>query len=164
VQRFALMGDVWRLNLLSALALDDWTAEATDRSGLPDLAPWLEPGRPADWVVFHEVGSSRVPAGRIADLKAWAKRCREQDEVHVLILGHASPEGNPDHNIRLARERARRVAVQLEFAGLTPQRIRVEGHGSEQPMEQCPEGVDCPEGLRERSRRTELYLMPGHRP
>ena len=164
VQRFALMGDVWRLNLLSALALDDWTAEATDRSGLPDLAPWLEPGRPADWVVFHEVGSSRVPAGRIADLKAWAKRCREQDEVHVLILGHASPEGNPDYNIRLARERARRVAVQLEFAGLTPQRIRVEGHGSEQPMEQCPEGVDCPEGLRERSRRTELYLMPGHRP
>ena len=164
VQRFALMGDVWRLNLLSALALNGWTTEATDWSSLPNLAPWLEPGRPADWVVFHEVGSSMVPAGRIADLKAWAQRCREQDDVHVLILGHASPEGNPDDNIQLARERARRVAVQLEFAGLTPQRIRVEGHGSEQPMEQCPDGVDCPEGLRERSRRTELYLMPGHRP
>ena len=93
-----------------------------------------------------------------------AKRCREQDEVHVLILGHASPEGNPDYNIRLDQELALRVAVQLVFDGLTPQRIRVEGHGSEQPMEQCPEGVDCPEGLRERSRRTELYLMPGHRP
>ena len=164
VQRFALMGEVWRLNLLSVLALADWPTEAMDWSSLPDLDPRWEPSQPADWVVFHEVGSSLVPAGRIGDLKAWAKRCREQDDVHVLILGHASPEGNPNDNISLAKERARRVAIQLEFAGLSPQRIRVEGHGSEQPLEKCPDGVDCPEGLRERSRRTELYLMPGHRP
>ena len=164
IQPFALMGDVWRLNLLSTLALADWMVQAEDRSSLPDLTRGGEHTQPADWVVFHEVGSTLVPPGRVPDLKAWAKRCREQEDVHVLILGHASPEGNPTSNINLAWERARRVAIQLEFAGLAPERIRVEGRGSEWPLIKCPTGVDCPEGLRERSRRTELYLMPGRRP
>ena len=72
--------------------------------------------------------------------------------------------GNADDNVQLAKERARQVAVQLEFAGVSPRRIRVEGHGFDRPMVQCPSGMACPEGIQERSRRTELYLIPNRRP
>lgn len=164
VQRFTLMGDVWRLNMLSVLAIDIWHVNAEDRSRLPELIPLIQPHRPADWVVFHEVGSPVVPIPVMANLKSWARRCRDREDCQVLIMGHASPEGNAGDNIRLAKERARRVAVQLEFAGFPPQRIRVESHGSERPMIDCPDGVKCPEGVRERSRRTELYLIPGRLP
>ena len=164
VQRFSLTGEVWRLNLLAALALDAWRVQAIDLSRLPELSPLIQPNQPADWVVFHSVGSPLVPAQEVAELKAWALKCKEKGDGHVLIMGHASPDGNAQNNVQLAKERARQVAIQLEFAGVSPQRIRVEGHGFNRPMVQCPSGMACPEGVQERSRRTELYLIPNRRP
>jgi len=164
VQRFSLIGEVWRLNLLAALALDAWQVQANDQSRLPELSPLIQPHQPADWVVFHSVGSPLVPAQGVADLKSWALQCKEERDCYVLIMGHASPDGNADDNVQLAKERARQVAVQLEFAGVSPRRIRVEGHGFDRPMVQCPSGMACPEGIQERSRRTELYLIPNRRP
>jgi len=164
IQRFSLMGDVWRLNLLAAMAIGEWGVNAIDRSSLPALSPLVAGNRPADWVVFHAVGSPSVSKQGSIDLKAWAMECRRAEDVQVLVMGHASPDGLAQDNVRLAKERARQVAAHLEFAGVPPQRIRVEGHGSDRPMVRCPEGVDCPEGLSERSRRTELYLIPVRRP
>lgn len=164
IQRFALMGDVWRLNLLAAMAIGGWEVNAIDRSTLPVLSPLVAGDRPVDWVVFHEVGSPSVSKQGAIDLKAWALECRRSKDLQVLVMGHASPDGLAQDNVRLAKERARQVAALLEFAGIAPQRIRVEGHGSDRPMVRCPEGVHCPEGLSERSRRTELYLIPTRRP
>ena len=164
IQRFSLMGDVWRLNLLAAMAIGDWEVNAIDRSSLPALSPVVAGDRPADWVVFHAVGSPSVSKQGTLDLKAWALECRKAEDVHVLVMGHASPDGLALDNVRLAKERARQVAAHLEFAGVPPQRIRVEGHGSDRPMVRCPEGVNCPESLAERSRRTELYLISVQRP
>lgn len=164
IQRFSLMGDVWRLNLLAAMAIGGWEVNAIDRSRLPALSPLITGDRPADWVVFHAVGSPSVSKQGTIDLKAWALACRQAEDVQVLVMGHASPDGLAQDNVRLAKERARQVAAHLEFAGVPPQRIRVEGHGSDRPMVRCPEGVDCPDGLAERSRRTELYLISVQRP
>ena len=164
IQRFALMGEVWRLNLLSALALDSWAVQANDRSRLPELSPLVQPNQPADWVVFHRVGSPLVPAKGVANLKSWALHCKARGDCDVLVMGHASPDGNAEDNVQLAMERARQVAIQLEFAGVSPRRIRVEGHGFDRPMVQCPNGMECPEDVQERSRRTELYLIPSRRP
>lgn len=164
IQRFTLIGDVWRLNLLAIMAIDGWAVHAIDRSSLPALSRLVEGNRPADWVVFHAVGSATVSKQGAIDLKGWAMECRQSEDVQVLVMGHASPDGLAQDNVRLAKERARQVAAHLEFAGVPPQRIRVEGHGSDRPMVRCPEGVDCPESLAERSRRTELYLIPKQRP
>ena len=164
IQRFSLMGDVWRLNLLAAMAIGGWEVNAIDRTTLPVLSPVVAGNRPADWVVFHAMGSPSVSKQGSIDLKAWALECRRAEDVQVLVMGHASPDGRAQDNVRLAKERARQVAAYLEFAGVPPQRIRVEGHGSDRPMVRCPEGVDCPESLAERSRRTELYLISVQRP
>ena len=161
---FSLIGEVWRLKLLAALALDAWRVQANDQSRLPELSPLIQPNQPADWVVFHSVGSPLVPAQGVTDLKSWALQCKEKGDCDVLIMGHASPDGNAEDNVQLAKERARQVAAQLEFAGVSPRRIRVEGHGFNRPMVQCPSGMACPEGVQERSRRTELYLIPSRRP
>ena len=146
--------------MLTALDVGSWQVRPTDRSRLPRLAPIHNANLEAKWVVFHAIGSPGIRPGDSQRLKAWANEWKQSTEGQVLVMGHASVDGDPEDNRKLANERARQVAAQLEFAGLSPDQIRVEGWGSERPLLRCPEGVRCPPGDQERSRRTELYLLP----
>lgn len=161
VHRFALMGESWQLNMLAAMAVGTWRVQPLDRSGLPRLSPLHSTGVKADWVVFHAVGSPLLPSKDLRLLKAWAIEWASAKSANdqVLVMGHASADGDPEANRILAKERARQVAVQLEFAGLAPEQIRVEGWGADRPLLRCPPGLNCPKGERQRSRRTELYLL-----
>ena len=160
VQRFVLLGGTWRINMLTALDVGSWQVRPTDRSRLPRLAPIHNNNLEVEWVVFHAIGSPGIRAGDSQRLKSWANEWKQSTKGQVLVMGHASVDGDPEDNRKLANERARQVAAQLEFAGLSPDQIRVEGWGSERPLLRCPEGVSCPRGDQERSRRTELYLLP----
>ena len=126
IQRFSLMGDVWRLNLLAAMAIGGWEVNAIDRSSLPALSPLLAGNRPADWVVFHAVGSPSVSKQGSIDLEAWALACREAEDVQVLVMGHASPDGLAQDNVRLAKGVPVRWPPTSSSPGVPPQRIRVE--------------------------------------
>lgn len=168
VQRFSLFDGAWVLNMLTALDIGAWRVRALDRSRLPQPS---EPAITADiargaaaWVVFHPLGSAALDGPDAMRVKAWAQSWKQEAEGMLLVLGHASRDGDPVANRRLAEERARQVAVHLEFAGIPADRIRVEGRGSDQPLLRCPEGVDCPEEAMARSRRTELFPIRLQRP
>lgn len=160
VRRWRIDGMAWRLDFLSTLPLEDWRSGVEDLSSLPRALDSTEvlPLQQADWVVFHKLGSMSLSPIDQTQLRVLAQhlKSRPQDVIHVV--GHASSDGNAKDNARLATERARHVAAQLEFAGLPAAQIRFEGMGDQRPMEICPPGVSCPEGALERSRRTELHI------
>lgn len=191
IRRFILSGARWDLSFLSALPLDGWGWRGPDRSGLPPVDASKAPGQvhhtgshdlesrtavvpangtpslvgdSAHWVVFHAVGQKGISRDDRDALRTLAHALKARPEEVVLIVGHASPDGNPEANVRLASERARHVAAQLEFAGLPASQIRFEGVGASVPMTGCPPGVHCPEGTLARSRRTELHLRSSARP
>ena len=113
---------------------------------------------PADWMVFHKVGAMALsPQDRI-HIRTLATQLKGRPEDVIRITGHASIDGDPQTNAKLAEERARHVAAQLEFAGLRADQIRYEGMGTAHPFSTCPPGVVCPQGTLERSRRTELHI------
>ena len=160
IRRWSLDGRTWRLSFLTALPLGGWRTATEDLSKLPEpqfsgpKSRWNHP----DWVVFHRVGKLSLTPRDQTQLRALAQHLKSRPEDVVHIVGHASPDGNPQANVRLAAERARHVAAQLEFAGLPSAQIRFEGMGDELPLKECPPGVSCPQGELERSRRTELHI------
>ena len=168
VQVFRMSGGEWSLEMLMALRIGGWQVEASDRSRLPnpdyDSMTMAAADGPAAWVVFHGLGSTEIRKEDALRIKAWAIEWKATSSGQLLVLGHASADGDSLTNRGLAEERARQVAVHLEFAGVTPDRIRIEGRGSEQPLLRCPEGVVCPEEAMARSRRTELFPIPLQRP
>jgi len=163
VRRFNLGGSTWSLSFIATLALPGWSVMGGDQSELPEVADRLTTDRLADWIVFHDLGAVGVTKEDRDQLKAFAGQLAARPSDVVLIVGHASSDGEPEANAVLAAERARHVAAQLEFAGLPSSQIRFEGKGDLLPMEACPPGVACPEGSLARSRRTELYIRIGTR-
>jgi OOP family OmpA-OmpF porin len=72
----------------------------------------------------------------------------------IQIEGHASSEGDADHNQRLSDDRARSVMAYLSGHGVPKERLLARGFGVDRPIA----GNDTPEG-RERNRRVEFNIV-----
>lgn len=59
---------------------------------------------------------------------------RNNPELKVLIEGHSSREGNPDHNLVLSQQRAEAVAAYFAAKGIDSSRLQAKGFGSAQPL------------------------------
>jgi OOP family OmpA-OmpF porin len=72
----------------------------------------------------------------------------------IQIEGHASSEGDADHNQRLSDDRARSVMAYLSEHGVPKERLLARGFGVNRPIADN----DTPEG-RERNRRVEFNIV-----
>src|SRR5262249_14459659 len=72
----------------------------------------------------------------------------------VSIEGHASTDGQPTFNKRLAAKRARLVVAYLVSHGVAKQRLSARGMGTDHPI-----GDNSTEEGREQNRRVEFHVV-----
>ncbi len=83
-----------------------------------------------------------------------AKVIQENPHVQkVSIEGHASDEGEEQHNLLLSKARAEAVRVYLIAKGVAAERLSSAGHGESKPLA----SNDSEEG-REKNRRVEFHI------
>ncbi len=73
--------------------------------------------------------------------------------LDIFVCGHTDAQGSPDFNLSLSLDRARSVAADLAGRGISPERMKVQGFGSQYPVA----GNETDQG-RAMNRRTELIL------
>ena len=76
---------------------------------------------------------------------------RAYPRANITIAGFTDSSGNGAKNLALSRARAKAVAARLTAAGVSQDRVRAEGHGSEKPM-----ADNSTEAGRAQNRRVEL--------
>ena len=87
-------------------------------------------------------------------LDSVVKTIQENPHVHkISIEGHASDEGEEQHNLMLSKARAEAVRVYLVAKGVAPERVSSTGHGESKPIA----ANDTEEG-REKNRRVEFNI------
>jgi outer membrane protein OmpA-like peptidoglycan-associated protein len=102
-------------------------------------ADWLDSGdRTARWFELggrQFEGKSVEPTaellGRVSRLTAMLKAYRDVD---VHIVGYSDASGDPDANLKISVDRAKRLARLLEKGGIDPERLSVAGRGSADPV------------------------------
>jgi len=87
-----------------------------------------------DHIVYFDFDQSRINSDFAAILDAHAKYLSENNDVKVLIEGHADERGTPEYNIALGERRAKAVASYLESMGVLPSQISIVSYGEEKPM------------------------------
>jgi outer membrane protein OmpA-like peptidoglycan-associated protein len=73
--------------------------------------------------------------------------------ARIAVIGHTDSTGSDATNNALSVERAQSVRDYLAGRGVSPTRIRTEGHGEREPI--ADNGTDAG---RARNRRVEIYL------
>lgn len=138
----------------------------------PACAPPPEPAPPAS-VAPEPVVGERFPSilfepdtvelsptqrRLIRDIAAVLKHPAVADRS-VNVEGHTDAVGSRDVNERVSLERAKAVANELIFNGVSPERLQVIGLGDTQPAapNTDPDGTDNPEG-RKLNRRVEIVV------
>ena len=74
-------------------------------------------------------------------------------EIELIISGHTSSVGDYDHNVQLSWKRAKAVRSFLILQGISPDRVRSEGKGPDNPIA----SNNAPEG-QARNRRVEVEV------
>ena len=72
---------------------------------------------------------------------------------HLILVGFADNQGDPDSNIAVSKKRADALAAMFAQRGLTP--AKVVGFGADLPL-----ADNATEDGRQKNRRVEVYILP----
>lgn len=82
----------------------------------------------------------------------------EFPEFNLNITSHTDSRASKAYNDKLSENRSRSAASYLRGSGVAGERLSQGWKGESQPVNPCTDGVDCPESMHDRNRRSILSL------
>ncbi|MEM9050810.1 MAG: OmpA family protein, partial [Bacteroidota bacterium] len=83
----------------------------------------------------------------------------QNPKQEIKVLSHTDSRGPRAYNEMLSNNRAREVVRYLIRRGIDESRLSYEGRGESQPVNECEDGVWCPNSKHAENRRTEFVLV-----
>ncbi len=120
----------------------------------------LEEG--ASWVVkniLYDFDKSDIRRDAALVLDNVANILRQNPTLRIELSSHTDSRGNDVYNKRLSQRRAEAAVNYLESKGISRERMIAQGYGETQLINECENGVDCPEDVHEQNRRTEIKVL-----
>ena len=118
-----------RAVLLSLAALGCLLLVGAPNAYAVKSCPNQQAGTPGPWFVLFDIGSTRINADGMNQIKEAAKRIHDLYIRKVCLLGKADKQGNAGYNMELSVRRSEAVAAALEHEGVDPGVISVVGKG-----------------------------------
>lgn len=81
--------------------------------------------------IFFDFDSASLSAASREALKGNARWLQEQEEVRIVIEGHADERGSDTYNLALGEKRARAASEYLLSLGIEAERINIISYGEE---------------------------------
>ncbi len=84
---------------------------------------------------------------------------RKYPEIYLEIKSYADSRGNTNYNDLLAARRSNAVIMYLATKGISKYRIITENYGEREILNDCIDGVNCPDDLHQVNRRSEFLII-----
>ena len=108
--------------------------------------------------VYYDFDSSYLNEKSKNTLDKVAVLMQDNSSYSFLVEAHADSRGPKKYNLWLSDKRAQRAVKYLESKGVTSNRLKAIGHGEEQPVNNCIDGVYCPEEQHRLNRRSSVTI------
>lgn len=87
----------------------------------------------------------------------------QNPDLRIELGSHTDAQGNNEYNQKLSEMRSVVAVEYLQSKGIDSSRMVARGYGETQLINECGDGVECPDDKHAVNRRTEIRLMPATR-
>lgn len=85
----------------------------------------------------------------------------QNPNLHIELGSHTDARGKKEYNQKLSEMRAVVAVEYLQSKGIDADRMSATGYGEEELLNECADGIECPEDQHAVNRRTEIRLISG---
>ena len=84
---------------------------------------------------------------------------KDHPEARIELGAHTDAQSSAEFNMNLSNERASSCFGYLKKKGLSVDRMEKEGYGETQLVNECSDGVECPDEKHQENRRVEITFL-----
>jgi outer membrane protein OmpA-like peptidoglycan-associated protein/tetratricopeptide (TPR) repeat protein len=112
--------------------------------------------------IYYDLDKTNIRPDAQITLDKIFKMMTENPDMKLDVSSHTDARGSSNYNTVLSHNRSKSVIDYLLKKGITTNRLTMRFHGEDSLINQCAEGVYCPENEQQRNRRTEFYVFLGN--
>ena len=109
--------------------------------------------------LYYDLDKYNIRPDAAIVLDQLAKILTDNPEVRIEIGSHTDSRATAEYNLRLSQNRSESVVAYLISKGIAKSRLVAKGYGESQLVNNCADGVDCPEVDHQANRRTVIEIL-----
>jgi outer membrane protein OmpA-like peptidoglycan-associated protein len=108
--------------------------------------------------IYYDLNRWEILPASAAELDKLVAVMRDNPTLSVELGSHTDSRGSDAYNLRLSQQRSESAVAWIIQNGIPADRITARGYGETQLVNQCANGVTCPDEEHRKNRRTEFKI------
>ncbi len=109
--------------------------------------------------IHYDLGAYDIREDAKPELDRLVQFMNDNPSVDVEVASHTDASGSHAHNQVLSYNRARAAVAYLVSQGILKNRLTGTGYGENKLLNECADGISCPQYKHQRNRRTEMKVI-----
>lgn len=109
--------------------------------------------------IYFDYGKAELRAEGKETLDKLKGYMEDFPEVRVELSAHTDAQSSASFNMKLSKRRAQSCYDYLKEKGLDADRVKPKGYGETQLVNECSDGVECPDEKHQENRRVEIKFL-----
>jgi outer membrane protein OmpA-like peptidoglycan-associated protein len=109
--------------------------------------------------IYYDLDKADIRSDAALELDKIVNFLQDNPQVNLELGAHTDARATALYNQKLSQRRAESAVKYIIQRGIAKDRIKPKGYGESQLINECSDGVDCPEEMHQQNRRTEFKII-----
>jgi outer membrane protein OmpA-like peptidoglycan-associated protein len=109
--------------------------------------------------IYYDLNKADIRPDAAEELDKIVQFLMDNQQMNLELGAHTDARASTGYNLKLSQRRAESAVNYIIRRGITKDRIKPKGYGESQLINECSDGVECPEEMHQQNRRTEFKII-----
>jgi len=109
--------------------------------------------------IYYDLDKAEIRPDAAEELDKIVQFLSDNTQMNLELGAHTDARASTGYNLKLSQRRAESAVNYIIRRGITKDRIKPKGYGESQLINECSDGVECPEEMHQQNRRTEFKII-----
>ena len=109
--------------------------------------------------IYYDLDKADIRTDAAEELDKIVQFLTDNTQMNLELGAHTDARASTGYNLKLSQRRAESAVNYIIRRGIAKDRIKPKGYGEGQLINECSDGVECPEEMHQQNRRTEFKII-----